>query len=61
MPGERLVVAESGLAAPEDLARMQAVGAKAFLIGESLMRQADVTVATAALLEPAGERAAGHG
>jgi indole-3-glycerol phosphate synthase len=61
VPGERLVVAESGLAAPEDLARMQAVGAKAFLIGESLMRQADVTVATAALLEPPGERAAGHG
>lgn len=61
VPGERLVVAESGLAAPEDLARMQAVGAKAFLIGESLMRQADVTVATAALLEPSGRRAAGHG
>jgi indole-3-glycerol phosphate synthase len=61
VPGERLVVAESGLAAPEDLARMQAVGAKAFLIGESLMRQADVTAATAALLEPSGKRAAGHG
>ena len=58
---ERLVVAESGLAAPADLARMQAVGAKAFLIGESLMRQADVTAATAALLAPHREQAAGHG
>ncbi len=61
---ERLVVAESGLTTPDDLARMQKAGAKAFLIGESLMRQADVTAATAALLEtPSGppERTVGHG
>jgi len=50
VPAGRLVVAESGLYAPEDLARMEAVGAKAFLIGESLMRQPDVSAATAALL-----------
>ena len=64
VPAERLVVAESGLTTPADLTRMQKVGAKAFLIGESLMRQADVTAATAALLRaPDGplERTAGHG
>ncbi len=64
VPAERLVVAESGLTTPEDLARMQKAGAKAFLIGESLMRQADVTAATSALLEtPSGprERTVGHG
>jgi len=64
VPAERLVVAESGLTTPEDLARMQKVGAKAFLIGESLMRQADVTAATKALLEAPGgslKRTAGHG
>jgi indole-3-glycerol phosphate synthase len=64
VPAERLVVAESGLHTAGDLARMQKVGAKAFLIGESLMRQADVTAATKALLEaPVGplERTAGHG
>ena len=64
VPAERLVVAESGLTTPEDLARMQKAGAKAFLIGESLMRQADVTAATAALLDaPDGslKRTAGHG
>lgn len=50
VPAERMIVAESGLFAAPDLARMSAVGAKAFLIGESLMRQADVAAATAALL-----------
>ena len=50
VPADRLLVAESGLYGPEDLARMAKVGARAFLIGESLMRQADVTAATRALL-----------
>jgi indole-3-glycerol phosphate synthase len=50
VPAERLVVAESGLHAGPDLARMAAAGAKACLIGESLMRQDDVAAATAALL-----------
>ena len=50
VPAERMVIAESGLFAAQDLARMSAVGAKSFLIGESLMRQADVAAATAALL-----------
>ena len=47
-PG-RLVVSESGLYTAKDLARMTRAGAGAFLIGESLMRQADVRAATAAL------------
>ena len=49
-PDDRLLVAESGLHRPEDLARMAEAGARAFLIGESLMRQDDVTAATRALL-----------
>ena len=47
----RLVVSESGLYTPEDLASMHAVGARCFLIGESLMRQDDVEAATRALLD----------
>jgi len=45
-----LVVAESGLSSPADLARMAHAGASIFLIGESLMREADVTAATKRLL-----------
>jgi indole-3-glycerol phosphate synthase len=49
-PRDRLLVAESGLHATADLERMAKLGAAIFLVGESLMRQADVTKATAALL-----------
>jgi len=51
VPGDRLLIAESGLYSPDDLARMTAAGARAFLIGESLMRQDDVTAATRALVQ----------
>jgi indole-3-glycerol phosphate synthase len=50
VPEDRLIVAESGLFTPEDLADMARYGARAFLIGESLMRQDDVAAATRALL-----------
>ncbi len=50
VPGERFLVAESGIAAPADVARMRAAGARALLVGESLMRQSDVAAATRALL-----------
>lgn len=49
-PKDRLLVAESGLYTTTDLERMHKVGASIFLVGESLMRQADVTAATRSLL-----------
>ena len=45
-----MLVSESGLFTPADLADMAMYGARCFLIGESLMRQDDVTAATKTLL-----------
>ena len=50
LPADRVLVAESGLKTPDDLARLAKVGARRFLIGESLMRADNVTEATQALL-----------
>ena len=50
LPDDRIAVAESGLFAPADLARMAGAGARCFLIGESLMRADDVAAATRAIL-----------
>jgi indole-3-glycerol phosphate synthase len=58
IPRDRVAVAESGLHSPADLARLARAGINAFLIGESLMRQPDVAVATRALLARAPHRAA---
>ncbi len=51
LPKDRIAIAESGLFKPEDLAFMAGHGARCFLIGESLMRQDDVTHATKTILE----------
>ena len=50
LPDDRIAVAESGMFAPADLARMAHAGARCFLIGESLMRQKDVAAATKTIL-----------
>ncbi len=50
IPRDRLIVSESGIAAARDLEILCQFGAKAFLVGESLMRQHDVAAATRALL-----------
>ena len=50
VPKDRLLIAESGLTGHSDLERLAEAGVRAFLVGESLMRQHDVEAATRALL-----------
>ena len=49
-PRGALLVTESGVGSPADLARLRSSGVQAALVGESLMRAVDIQAATEALL-----------
>jgi indole-3-glycerol phosphate synthase len=57
IPKDKIVVGESGLSMPDDLARLSRINVNTFLIGESLMRQDDVESATRAILTKTPARA----
>ena len=50
VPSDHIVVAESGIRRPEDLHRLATAGARCFLVGETLLREPDLTAATRRLL-----------
>jgi indole-3-glycerol phosphate synthase len=53
VPGDRIVITESGILAPADVARMRSSGVNAFLVGEAFMRAPDPGAALRALFEAA--------
>ena len=53
VPKDKTLVAESGIFTAADVARLKRAGVEAYLVGESLMREADVAEATRRLLAPA--------
>lgn len=55
VPKDRIVIGESGIFTPDDVAQLAAAGVHAILVGESLMRQDDVKAATQALLLKKGK------
>jgi indole-3-glycerol phosphate synthase len=57
IPEDRIIVSESGIANHADIARLTAFGSRTFLVGERLMRQADVAAATRNLLFGLGDLA----
>jgi indole-3-glycerol phosphate synthase len=60
VPPDRFLVAESGIRDTDDLRRLSAVGPNCYLVGESLMRQADVSAAVRALLGDCGTGTVGR-
>ncbi len=56
IPPSVVRVTESGISTPDDIARLRNAGFDAFLIGESLMRQADPGAALAELLKGAASK-----
>ena len=50
VPPDRMLITESGIGSYDDLRRLAEVGAHCLLVGESLLRQADLTAATRALM-----------
>ena len=61
IPDDCIVVSESGLCSGEDLRKLRAVGFDAFLIGESLMREADAGAALKRLIDAASQRGGDSG